>query len=67
MSEITLKIDGMSCQHCVMGVKKALDRVSGVSASDIEIGSAKITYDEGSANREAIVSAIQTAGYKVID
>ncbi|MEE8422998.1 MAG: heavy-metal-associated domain-containing protein [Thermodesulfobacteriota bacterium] len=35
MAEITLKIDGMSCQHCVMSVKKAIDWVEGVSSSDV--------------------------------
>ncbi|GBE41622.1 MAG TPA: copper chaperone [Nitrospirae bacterium] len=67
MTEITLKIDGMTCQHCVMSAKKAVDSVSGVSSSDVSIGSAKVTYDENSADREAIVSAIQNAGYKVFE
>ena len=66
MSEITLKIEGMSCQHCVVAVKKAVDGVSGVSSSDVEIGSAKVNYDENSASREAITAAIQTAGYKIV-
>ncbi len=65
MSEITLKIEGMTCQHCVMAVKKAVETVIGVSTADVEVGTAKISYDENSANREAIVSAIQTAGYKI--
>ncbi len=66
MTEITLKIEGMTCQHCVMAVKKAVDSISGVSSSDVEVGSAKISYDENSADREAFVSAIQTAGYKIV-
>ena len=67
MAEIELKIDGMTCQHCVMAVKKAVDGVSGVSSSDVEIGSAKVTYDESDADREAIVSAIVNAGYKIVE
>jgi len=67
VTEITLKIEGMTCQHCVMAVKKAVDSISGVSSSDVEIGSAKISYDEKSADRKAFVSAIQTAGYKIVD
>lgn len=67
MSEITLKIDGMTCQHCVMAVKKAVENISGVSSSDVEVGSAKVTYDENSADREAITAAIQNAGYKVVE
>lgn len=67
MTELTLKIEGMSCQHCVMSVKKAIDGVSGVSSSDVEVGSAKVTYDENSATKEAIAAAIRSAGYKVVE
>ena len=66
MTEITLKIDGMTCQHCVMSAKKAVDSVSGVSSSDVEVGSAKVSYDENSADIGAITAAIQNAGYKVV-
>jgi copper chaperone len=64
MAEITLKIDGMSCQHCVMRVKKALDGMEGVSSSEVSIGSAKTVFDESKTNRDAIVNAVQNAGYK---
>jgi copper chaperone len=67
MTDITLKIDGMSCQHCVISVKKALDLVGGINSSDVTIGSAKIVYDEGRVDREKIVIAIQRAGYKVVE
>ena len=67
MAEITLKIEGMTCHHCVMAVKKAVESVSGVSSSDVSIGSAKIVYDENSADREAFTAAIQKAGYRVVE
>ena len=66
MSEITLKIDGMSCGHCVMSVKKAIDGVAGVNNSDVEVGSAKITYDESKTGNDAIAAAVTSAGYKVV-
>lgn len=65
MTEIILKIEGMSCQHCVMNVKKAVDGVRGVSSADVSIGSAKIVFDESKTGRDDITSAIQKAGYKV--
>jgi len=65
MTEITLKIEGMSCQHCVMSVKKAVGGIRGVSSSDVSIGSAKIVFDESKAGRDEIIKAIQKAGYKV--
>jgi copper chaperone len=65
MTEIILKIEGMSCQHCVMSVKKALGSVSGVSSADVSVGSAKIVFDESKTGKEDITRAIQKAGYKI--
>ena len=67
MSEISLKIDGMSCQHCVAGVKKAVDGVEGVSSSDITVGAAKVVYDEVKTSRDSIEDAVKNAGYSVIN
>ncbi len=67
MTDTILKIYGMTCQHCVMSVKKAVDSVSGVGSSDVSVGSAKVTYDENITDRGAIAAAIQNAGYKVVE
>ncbi|MFZ5825558.1 MAG: heavy-metal-associated domain-containing protein, partial [Bacillota bacterium] len=32
----TLKISGMSCGHCVMGVKKALAAIPGIQVIDVQ-------------------------------
>jgi copper chaperone len=66
MTEIILKIEGMSCQHCVMRVKKTIDKVSGITKSDVSVGIATIQFDESKAKREDIVTVIEKAGYKVI-
>ena len=65
MSEITLQIDGMSCQHCVMSVKKAIDGIEGVSTSDVAVGSAKVVYDDSKTTSDTISSAVTNAGYKI--
>lgn len=67
MANIILKIEGMSCRHCVMNVKKAVDAIRGVKSSDVSVGSANITYDETTADRKILVDSIQSAGYKVVD
>ena len=66
MSEISLKIDGMSCQHCVASVKKALDSMEGISSSEVAVGTAKVVYDDLKTNRDIITNVIQNAGYKVV-
>lgn len=65
MAETKLAIEGMSCQHCVMAVKKALGGVPGVLESDVQIGSAVVKYDESKIKKEEIESRIESAGYKV--
>jgi copper chaperone len=65
MTEAKIAIEGMSCQHCVMAVKKALGGVPGVLESDVQIGSAVIKYDENKVQKEEIETKIEAAGYKV--
>jgi copper chaperone len=65
MSEANLEIDGMSCQHCVMRVKKAIGQLPGVSDSQVDVGTAKITYDETKVQKDALRKAVEEAGYKV--
>lgn len=54
MAEITLKIDRMSCRHCVMSIKKAIDGVEGLSSSDVSIGTARVVYEEPGTNKKKI-------------
>jgi copper chaperone len=66
MAEDIIKIKGMSCQHCVMAVKKALGTLDGISQTDVDIGSAAVTYDELKVKKNDIESAIEKAGYEVV-
>lgn len=65
MAETKMEIEGMSCQHCVMAVRKALGGVPGILESDIQIGSAAVKYDESKIKKEDIEAKIEKAGYKV--
>jgi copper chaperone len=60
------KIDGMSCHHCVMAVQKNLDRLN-LKKHEVNIGSAKVEFDEVKTKEEMIVKAIEDAGYKVVN
>ena len=65
MADIILTIEGMSCQHCVMSVKKAVEKITGVTSAEISIGNAKVTFDGSKTNRNEIAKAVEDAGYKV--
>lgn len=66
MKSETLKIEGMSCNHCVMAVKKKLSKLN-VEVKSISIGSAEVSYDENTVSKDAIIRAVDEAGYKVIN
>lgn len=58
-------IEGMSCQHCVKAVEIELAEI-GVDSFDVEIGSAKIKFDENKMTDSDISKAIDDAGFKVV-
>ena len=61
MSE-TITVEGMTCEHCEQTVEEALEDVDGVTSAgaDRETESATI---EGNADPDALVSAVDDAGY----
>jgi copper chaperone len=63
MIEHEILIEGMSCQHCVMSVQKALARISGVEIRSVRVGSAVVAYDEAITPLPVIAAAIQEAGF----
>jgi len=64
MTKEKIKIDGMSCGHCVMAVRKELMKIP-IKIKDVSIGSAEIEYDETKVSSNDIKSAINNAGYSV--
>jgi copper ion binding protein len=65
MQQLTLKIDGMSCGHCVARVEKALAKLEGVSVIRVQVGSAEIVYDPACTPFARIREALDDAGYSV--
>jgi copper chaperone len=60
-----IKIDGMSCQHCVMAVKKEIQKLD-VKNLDVKIGEASVEFDESKVSEKNIKKAIEEAGYIVV-
>jgi len=65
MKKMTLKIDGMSCGHCVESVRKELGKIPGVTVEKVEIGAAAVDADEGKVTAEMLERAVEEAGYTV--
>lgn len=68
MEKTVLKVDGMSCEHCVKaitGVVGALDGVDEVKV-DLATKTVEIIHDEEKAPLNKIKSEIEDQGYDVI-
>ena len=66
MQTLELTIQGMSCGHCVMHVRKALDTLNGLKIESVEIGKALVEFDETIVTRERIAKTIEEAGYRLV-
>ncbi len=63
MTTKELRIEGMSCNHCAMAVKKELSKIQGLHVKDVRVGSASVEYDEKVVTPEKIREAVEEAGY----
>ena len=68
MAKTSLKIGGMTCNHCVMRVAKALKAIPGVQDAQVDLQKAEavVSYDEASVGLEKLSIAVTEAGYTVM-
>ncbi len=60
----TYNVPGISCNHCKMAIEGEVSEVSGVTAVDVDVDARTVTV-EGAADEQAIIAAIDEAGYEV--
>jgi len=61
----TIKIKGMSCNHCVMAVDKALNQIDGISDVQVDLAKGQATFEhETSVDMAQIKQEIEKAGYQ---
>jgi periplasmic mercuric ion binding protein len=62
---VTLSVSRMTCPTCPITVKKALEKVSGVSKIEVQYEKKQVvvTFDDSIANLDALVKATTNAGY----
>lgn len=65
MERMTMRIDGMTCGHCVGQVTKALKELEGVKLEQVSVGSATVSFDSAIASEEKITKAVEDQGYAV--
>lgn len=62
----TIKIKGMSCNHCVMAVTRVLRDIDGLRNVKVDLKSGEATFDEiEPVDMDDITERIKKAGYDV--
>jgi copper chaperone len=66
MATATLKVSGMTCQHCVKSVAEALESQDGVTRADVDLqaGRAEVEYDETRVTLRELANAVMDEGYE---
>lgn len=62
----TLTVEGMSCGHCVSTVTKAVHDVDPVARVSVDLATRKVDI-ESAVSRDQLATAIENAGYAVIE
>ncbi|WP_029192712.1 cation transporter [Paenibacillus harenae] len=66
MANTVLKVEGMTCGHCVSSVEKAVKNAG--ASGKVDLASKKVTvdYDETKVSLDAVKAAIEDQGYDVV-
>jgi len=62
--EIQLSVQGMTCASCVRHVETAIQRVDGVQLAEVNLATEEARVVVSGASAEALIRAIDSAGYK---
>ena len=68
MENVVLRVEGMSCEHCVKTVTNAVGAINGVSSVIVDLDGKTVTveHDPGNATIERIKAEIEEQGYDVV-
>ncbi len=62
-----IKIQGMTCQHCVMAVSKALKSIPGLKNVGVNLETGEATFENiQNVSSDKIRQAVEDAGYRVM-
>lgn len=66
MSQIQLKVEGMSCNHCVVAIEGALKEIDSKGKVHLATDTVEVEYDEKKVTLDQIKEAIEDQGYDVL-
>ena len=67
MEQLTLKVEGMSCGHCVNSIESSVKEINGVEQVKVQLaeGTVEVTIDSSAVTLKDIVAVIEDQGYDV--
>lgn len=67
MQNITLSVQGMSCEHCVKAIEGSVGQLNGVEQVKVDLADAKVevAFDEAQISLDQIKETIDDQGYDV--
>lgn len=67
MQNVTLKVQGMSCGHCVKAVESSVGELKGIENVKVNLDQAEaiVSFDEAQVSLEDIKETIEDQGYDV--
>ena len=66
METATLKVEGMSCQHCVKAIEGALRDAHVEGSVNLEGHTVDVRFEPGESSLEKIGALIEDQGYDVV-
>jgi copper ion binding protein len=67
MSEtVVYNVPGVSCEHCRRAIETEVSRVGGVERVAVDLEAKTVTVDAQPLDEQAILAAIDEAGYDVV-
>ncbi|MDA0171581.1 heavy-metal-associated domain-containing protein [Solirubrobacter taibaiensis] len=64
--QLTYRVDGMNCNHCVVAVSGEVGQVAGVTDVDVDLGTKLVRVSGAGLDDAAVVAAIDEAGYDAV-
>lgn len=67
VDRVTLKVEGMSCGHCVKSIENSVSAISGVDKVDVQLdsGTVNVEFNKDVVVMEQITSTIEDQGYTI--
>jgi copper ion binding protein len=64
--QLTYRVEGMTCNHCVVAVSGEVGRVEGVRSVDVDLDTKLVRVEGAEVDAAAVVAAIDEAGYDAV-